>query len=824
METKENNNNHNWVKVNKDTTKKGIETSFWSNLEYRLGKDKYNSTEEDKFTALALTMRDELIEKWLVTQERYHKKNVKRVYYLSLEFLIGRLLETNMFNLGLWEKAKEAMESLGLEIEDLSECERDAGLGNGGLGRLAACFLDSMATLNIPAYGYGIRYDYGIFKQKIINGRQVELPDAWLSKGNPWDFERQEYTVRVKFFGRTHMFNDENNKLCVGWVDTKDVLARPYDVPVPGYKNDIVNTLRVWSARSTEDFDLDYFNTGDYERAVFRKIESEVISKVLYPNDNIDRGKTLRLGQEYFFSAASLADIIRRFKEDDEDLRKFPEKVVIQLNDTHPSISIVELMRLLVDVEKLDWEAAWEITTKTFAYTNHTVMSEALEKWSVALFETLLPRHLEIIYEINRRFLEEIKKKFPNDIDILRRVSIIEEGNPKLVRMAYLAVIGSFSVNGVSALHSELLKADVFKDFYLIFPAKFNNKTNGITQRRWLLSANHRLSNLITETIGDKWITDLNETEKLLNFVNDSSFCKKWQSVKEENKKYLADYIYKNNKIVIDPDSMFDVQVKRMHEYKRQLLFAFNAIASYLTIKNNLGNSFVPRTCIFGGKSAPGYFMAKLIVKFINNVAEVINNDKSINGLLKIVFLEDYNVSLAEKIFPASNLSEQISTAGTEASGTGCMKFMVNGALTIGTYDGANIEIAEAVGKENIFIFGKRVEDINQLKRSGYQPQSFIQSSALLKEIIWLIQGNYFSTKELDIFRPITDHLIFTDTYFVCADFEDYCATQDKVAKLYKDKKSWVEKSIINVAKSGRFSSDRTIREYAKDIWGVQTK
>lgn len=814
--------NTNWVKVHKDTTKKGIENSFWSNLEFRLGKDEYTATQEDKFIALAMTIRDELIEQWLTTQEEFHKQNVKRVYYLSLEFLIGRLLETNMFNLGLWDEARKSMKSLGLDIEELREYEHDAGLGNGGLGRLAACFLDSLATLGIPAHGYGIRYDYGIFKQKIINGKQVELPDAWLSRGSPWEFKRPEYTVRVQFFGRTNKFNDEHKKLRVEWVDTKDVLAKPYDIPIPGYKNNIVNTLRLWSAYSTEDFDLEYFNHGDYERAVYSKIESETISKVLYPNDNVSQGKTLRLAQEYFFCTASLADIIRRFKEDNTDIKKLPNKAVIQLNDTHPSISIVELMRILIDIENLDWDTAWDITTNTFAYTNHTVMSEALEKWPVSLFEKLLPRHLELIYEINRCFLQDVSNRFPQDNDILRRMSIIEEGNPKMVRMAYLAIIGSCSVNGVSALHSSLLKTDVFKDFYKIFPDRFNNKTNGITQRRWLYTANRGLSSLITETIGDKWITDLCETEKLLKFTKDSSFCRKWHSVKKENKIAFADYIYKNNNIAVNPESIFDVQVKRIHEYKRQLLFAFYIISQYLKIKNNPKASFVPRTCIIGGKAAPGYFMAKLTIKFINNIADVINKDKRINDKLKVVFLEDYRVSLAERIFPASDLSEQISTAGTEASGTGCMKFMVNGALTIGTYDGANIEIAEAVGKENIFIFGLRVEDINKLRQSGYQPQVYIQRSPVLKEIINLIQSNYFSASERDIFRPITDHLLYTDTYFVCADFDEYCAMQDEIAKIYSDGNSWVKKSIINVAKSGIFSSDRTIKEYVRDIWHIK--
>ncbi len=814
----------NWVKVQKDMSKSGIEYSFWHNLEYRLGKDKYTSTQNDTFMALALTMRDRLIGQWLITQEKFHDRNLKRVYYFSLEFLIGRLLETNIDNLGLWKETMQAMEVLGLDMEELRECEYDAGLGNGGLGRLAACFMDSMATLSIPAHGYGIRYDYGIFRQKIINGNQVEFPDAWLSNGNPWEFERPEYKVKVHLFGRTRMFTDENKKLRVEWVDTNDVLAMPYDIPVPGYKNNIVNTLRLWSARSTEDFDLEYFNDGDYERAVYAKIETETISKVLYPNDNVNRGKYLRLIQEYFFCAASLADIIRRFKTENKDLKKLPDKAAIQLNDTHPAVSIAELMRILVDGEGMEWDDAWYITVNTFAYTNHTVMPEAQEKWPVSIFETLLPRHLEIIYEINRRFLADIAKKFPGDNDILKRVSIIEEGQSRSVRMAHLAVIGSHSINGVSELHTRLLKTDIFKDFYEIFPERFNNKTNGITERRWLHKANPGLSNLITETIGDKWVTDLYETRKLLKFAGDASFRKKWEKAKKENKAALADYIYKNNNIKVNTDSIFDVQVKRIHEYKRQLLFAFYIIAQYLRIKNNPNHDFVPRTCILAGKAAPGYFMAKLIIKFINNIADVVNKDKDVKDKLKVVFLENYRVSLAERIFPASDLSEQISTAGTEASGTGCMKFMLNGALTIGTYDGANIEIADAVGEDNIFIFGLRIEDINKLKKNNYMPQAYIQNSPLLKEAIRLINDNYFSSTERDIFRHITDHLLYSDTFFICADFNEYCAMQDRVAKVYRDKDSWVKKSIINVAKSGRFSSDRTVSEYASDIWGVPVK
>ncbi len=810
-----------WLSIHKDMSEEGIKRSFLANREYALAKDQYTATLNDDYLALAIVMRDRLIERWIATQQGYHKRNVKRVYYLSMEFLIGRLLGTNMINLGVWEQAKNAMERLGFDIDELHECEVDAGLGNGGLGRLAACFLDSMATLGIAAHGYGIRYDYGIFNQRIINGNQVEYPDNWLSKGNPWEFARPECTVKVHFYGRVANYRDENGRIRVKWVDTEDVLATPYDIPVAGYKTNIVNTLELWSARSTEEFDLKYFNKGDYEGAVYNKVFSENISKVLYPNDNVSQGRELRLKQEYFFSAASISDIIRRFKEENSDFKVFPDKVAIQLNDTHPSISIVELMRLLIDEKGLDWNTAWDITVRTFGYTNHTVMPEALEKWPVPLFEAMLPRHMQIIYEINQRFLKQMSLKFPGDLNRLSRMSIIEESNPKRVRMAYLAVIGSHSINGVSRLHSELLKTQLFKDFYEFFPERFNNKTNGITQRRWLRKSNARLSELIIKNIGDKWVTDLPQIERLLPFKEDASFRKEWIKIKGRNKSSLADYILKNNGIKVNPDSIFDVQVKRMHEYKRQLLFGLFIISEYLKAKNNPRANFVPRTFIISGKAAPGYFMAKLIIKFINNVAEVVNKDRAVGDKLKVAFLENYRVSLAEKIFPASDLSEQISTAGTEASGTGCMKFMMNGALTIGTFDGANIEIGEALGRDNIFFFGLSVEQIRRIAKAGYRPQEYIDRSAVLKQILGLIKNNFFSTLEQGLFDPIVQGLTGADTYFICADFESYCAAQDRVSGLYLNETEWVKKSIINVAKSARFSSDRTIREYAKEIWNV---
>ena len=813
--------NTHWSIIYRDMTEEGIERSFMAKREYLLGKDEHSATLDDDYTALAIVIRDRIIERWIATQQRYHQENLKRVYYLSMEFLIGRLLGANIINLDLWNQVKKATEDLGLDLEELRDCEVDAGLGNGGLGRLAACFLDSMATLGIPAHGYGIRYDYGIFNQKIINGYQVEFPDKWLSKGNPWEFPRLEYTTKVRFYGHTYKFNDAKGKMRVKWVDTQDVLATPYDIPVPGYKTDVVNTLRLWSARSSEEFDFEYFNNGDYEQAVYNKVSSESISKVVYPNDNISQGKELRLKQEYFFTAASISDIIRRFKAENSDFKTFPEKAAIQLNYTHPTLAIVELLRILIDEENLDWDAAWDITVKTFAYTNHTIMPEALEKWAVPKFEILLPRHLELIYEINFRFLNEVSLAFPGDVDRLRRMSIIEEAEPKMIRMAHLAIVGSHSVNGVSQLHTELLKIQVFKDFYEFFPERFNNKTNGITPRRWLKKSNMHLSDLISEAIGDKWIANAYDLEKLLPLKDKALFIEKWQKVKKENKELLAEYIYTNTGIVVNPDSLFDIQIKRMHEYKRQLLFGLFIISQYLKIKKNPQTPFLPRTFIISGKAAPGYFMAKLIIKFINSIGEVINKDRIVGDRLKVVFLENYRVSLAEKIFPASELSEQISTAGTEASGTGCMKFMMNGALTIGTFDGANIEIAEAVGNNNIFIFGLRVSDLKGLAQNGYNPQDFINKSPGLKEVIQLIQSNFFSPANYGLFDPIVESLIKKDQYFICADFDDYCATQDKVASLYRNKKSWTEKSIINVAKSGRFSSDRTIEGYAKEIWNV---
>jgi len=798
-----------------------LKMDFLHNRKFALAKDHYTATSYDNFQSLALSIRDRLIERWILTQQRYHDENHKRVYYLSMEFLIGRLLSNNILNLGLDKECRKAMAELGLDLEELYEEENDAGLGNGGLGRLAACFLDSMATLGIPCTGYGIRYDYGIFKQKIVNGYQVELPDKWLALGNPWEFGRPEYTLKVNFYGKTVKRKDKNNKLRVDWVDTDKVLAIAYDVPVPGYRNDVVNNLRLWSARATEDFDLEYFNDGDYIKACSNKVISENISRVLYPSDNIYKGMELRLKQEYFFTSASIQDIIRRFKMHNEDFADFPDKVSIQLNDTHPAIAIPELMRILLDEEELDWGEAWDITVKTFAYTNHTIMPEALESWPVSLLGNLLPRHLEIIYEINIRFLKKITVHYPKDHEKVARMSLVEEGGEKKVRMSHLCIVGSHSVNGVSKLHTELLKTTLFRDFYEYYPEKFNSKTNGITQRRWLKKANPGLSDLITGVVGDSWITDLAKIKEISGCVDDRSFCEKWRSVKRENKVLLAGYIKNRTGITVNPDSMFDVQVKRIHEYKRQVLFALYLISQYIRIKNDPRSDIVPRTAVIGGKSAPGYMMAKLIIKFINSIADVVNNDPDLHDKLKVVFLEDYGVSLAEKIFPASDLSEQISTAGREASGTGNMKFMLNGAVTIGTLDGANIEIADEVGRDNIFIFGLTADKIVELKSAGYQPGKYLKKNPVLSDVIDLIRDDFFSPNEPGIFSPLVKSLVSSDEYMIFADFDDYLKKQNIASEAFADRDGWTRRSILNTANAGNFSSDRTIRQYAREIWGL---
>lgn len=809
-----------WKIHRKGLTPEDLRLSFMSNQEYVLGKDEYTASAYDKYLSLAYTVRERLVERWITTQQSYHARNLKRVYYLSMEFLIGRLLDTYMLNLGIQEASREAINGAGLSLEDLTAMEIEAGLGNGGLGRLAACFLDSMATLGLPAHGYGIRYDYGIFRQRIQNGEQVEQPDEWLKLPNPWEFARPESTFPVKFYGRTVVVPMPHGRWRTEWVDTEDVLAMPYDYPVPGYKNDVVNTLRLWSARTSEEFSFSEFNQGDYMGAVEKKAMSENVSKVLYPNDNIYQGRELRLKQEYFLVSASLQDILRRFKNDNANLELIADKMAIQLNDTHPALAIPELMRILVDQEGMQWEKAWDLTVHTFAYTNHTLMPEALERWPVPLFEKLLPRHLEIIYEINRRFLREVSTMWPMDQDRLRRMSIIEEGQTKKVRMGYLAIVGSHSINGVAELHSSLVRDELFRDFSELWPNRFNNKTNGVTQRRWMLKANPSLASLLNESIGTKWHTDLFELKRLEPFAEDAEFRKRWREVKRLNKRRLADYIERTHDVMVNPDSLFDVQVKRIHEYKRQLLFALWAVARYLSIKENPNQPIVPRTLIIAGKAAPGYFMAKLIIQFINDVADLVNSDAQINGRLNVFFLENYNVSLAEMIIPACDLSEQISTAGMEASGTGNMKLALNGAMTIGTLDGANIEIAREVGDENIFIFGKTDHEIAELKASGYDSVAAINAHPELSRAVELIRSGFFSPEDPGRYRPIIDSLTnWGDPFFLTADFPSYYEAQQRAREAYEDRERWTRMSILNVARCGQFSSDRTIMEYNRDIW-----
>lgn len=797
-----------------------LRESILEHLHFTLAKDKYTATKRDLFQAVAYAVRDQLVGRWIKTQQQYYDADVKRVYYLSMEFLIGRSLENSLVNLGLLENARKALHDLGFELDPLIEVEADAGLGNGGLGRLAACFLDSMATLGVPGYGYGIRYDYGIFTQKIQDGYQFETPDNWLRYGNPWEICRTEYLYPIQFYGRVIQYTDSRGRLRSEWIDTQEVMAMAYDTPVCGYNNNTVNTMRLWQARSPRGFDLSYFNHGDYIRAVEDIAIKENISKVLYPNDNIFEGKELRLKQEYFLVSATIQDIIRRYNKGHIHLDALPDKVAIQLNDTHPALAIAEMMRLLVDREELSWDKAWQLTIDTFGYTNHTLLPEALERWPVPLLEKVLPRHVQIIYEINRRWLEEVDRHFPGQVDKQRSLSIIEETQPKKVNMAHLAIVGSRKVNGVSALHSELLKHQVFKNFWEMDSAKFTNKTNGITPRRWLKECNPSLAQLITDKIGDGWVTNLSELEYLLSLQNDEQFQTAWQKVKLENKMRLAKVIFSEQELKVDPQSMFDCHVKRLHEYKRQLLNILRVIHAYCRIKENPNQDFVPRTVIFSGKAAPGYFLAKLIIKLITSVGNVVNHDHSIHGQLKVVFLENYRVTLAEKIIPAADLSEQISTAGTEASGTGNMKFALNGALTIGTLDGANIEILEEVGPENIFIFGMKAEEVRALKERGYNPWTPFNENSELRQVLEMLRDGFFSSGNKELFKPLLHSLLDGgDPYCLLADFNSYIACQKEVDDLYQNQREWIKKSIHNVAKMGKFSSDRTIEEYASEIW-----
>ncbi len=800
---------------------KELRAAFMHHLRRTLAKDRYSATTRDRYYAFALAVRDRLIERWIATQQTHHRENVKRVYYLSLEFLIGQSFEHNVMSLLLEDACRQAIEEVGIGWEELLAQEPDAGLGNGGLGRLAACFMDSLATLNLPSVGYGLRYDFGIFKQRIVNGYQVEAPDDWLKLGYPWEIAHPEYSFQVQFEGRVETRTGPEGTEW-HWVDTKTVVGMPYDLPMVGYGAHSVNTLRLWSAKAAEEFDLDDFNRGSYVDAVANKVLAENLTKVLYPNDNIFEGKELRLKQQYFFVSCSLQDILRRFKKDNSDWNSFPSKAFIQLNDTHPSLVIPELMRLLMDREGLGWDQAWRITTASVGYTNHTILPEALEKWPVRMFERLLPRHLQIIYEINARFLREVATRWHMDDARLRRMSIIDESGERYIRMAHLATVGSCSVNGVAMLHTELLKKEVLRDFAEMWPQKFNNKTNGITPRRWLLNANPPLSKLITESIGHAWITNLDELRKLDPLAKDPAFRKKFRAAKRQNKEALAHLIALETGIRVDPDSLFDVQVKRLHEYKRQLLLALYIVVLYDRLKQNPGLDIVPRTFIFGAKAAPGYFMAKLIIKLINQVAEVVNGDPQVEGKIKVVFMPNYRVSLAQKIIPAADLSEQISLAGTEASGTGNMKMQLNGAVTIGTLDGANVEILEEVGKENIFIFGLKAEEVEQ-RRASYNPRDVYNRDEEIRRALQLIEKDFFSLMEPGIFRPIVQSLLDGgDHYMLLADMQDYINTQERVDKAYRNAEVWDRMAILNVARSGKFSSDRTIKEYASEIWHLE--
>jgi glycogen phosphorylase len=800
-----------------------IKTCIENHLRYTLACDEHSASDWDIYKSVVLSVRDRLHDRWLKTQQGYYQKDLKRVYYISMEFLIGRLLDNALINLGILDETREALDAMGLDYDQIRETEQDAALGNGGLGRLAACFLDSMATLGIAGYGYGIRYDYGIFHQQIVDGYQVEQPDNWLQYGCPWDRPRAKLVRTVKFNGRSVPYTDEKGDLRFRWVDTQDVFALAHDMPVPGYQNQVVNNLRLWKATSTKSFDLSRFNQGDYIEAVRDMEMHENISRVLYPNDKVFVGQELRLKQEYFLVSATLQDIIERFRKSSDDFRKLPEKVAIQCNDTHPNLAIPELMRILMDDEGLDWETSWGITEKTMAYTNHTVLPEALEKWPVSLVRSLLPRHLQIIYEINKRFLNTVHDKFGDDLSRVRRMSIISEGEQPSVQMANLGIVGSHKVNGVAKLHSDLIVKTIFRDFYDLWPDKFTNKTNGITPRRWLKQCNPELSKLITSKIGGDWVSNLSDLQKLDKFADDPAFVKAFAKVKKKNKKHLTDFIQKKTGIQLNVDSIFDIQIKRIHEYKRQLMAALHTVVLYNRIKANPDAKVQPRTVLFAGKAAPGYMTAKMHIKLINSIADVINEDTEVGDKLKCLFLSDYSVSLAERLIPAADLSEQISTAGMEASGTGNMKFALNGALTIGTLDGANIEIKEEVGDENIFIFGLTVDEIGEMRSGGYNPWDYYHANDELKQAIDQIKNGYFSPENPGLFHSITNALTDGGDYFmVCADFEAYTDMQKKVESLYRKPDEWFKKAIHNTSRIGKFSSDRTIYEYATEIWDCE--
>lgn len=796
--------------------------SFVNHVQHTQGKHPSAATRLDHFVSLARVARDRMYDRWTRTWARRERQKPKIVYYLSLEFLIGRLLDDGLINLGIREQTKEALAGLGIDLDQVLEQEPDAGLGNGGLGRLAACFLDSMATLGIAGMGYGIRYDYGIFRQDIVGGMQQETPDYWLHYGNPWEIARPERTYKIRFGGRVIQYSGSSGRAVHEWIDTHDILAMPYDVPVPGYQNQVVNTLRLWSARASRDFDITEFNRGDYIRSVEEKSASENISRVLYPNDQTPAGKELRLKQEYMLVSATLQDALNRHLRYHPDLYNLHEQAVFQMNDTHPALAVAELMRLLIDEHGMPWENAYALTKRCVAYTNHTILPEALERWPVWLMERVLPRHLQLIYDINTVHLADVKRRFPGDEERLRRMSIVEEGAEKRISMANLAVVASMRVNGVSALHSHLLREHLFKDFYEYEPEKFINQTNGVTPRRWLLKCNPPLAELITSRIGPGWEVDLDQLEKLAPYAADPEFQAAWQGVKRKSKERLAAALLQRFNIELDPNHLIDTQVKRIHEYKRQLLNILHAIALYLQYKEKPPFNVVPRTFVFGGKAAPGYDMAKRIIHLINSVASVINADSQVRNYLRVIFVPNYSVSLAELIIPASDVSEQISTAGTEASGTGNMKFMMNGALTVGTLDGANVEIREAVGEANFFLFGLTTEQVLAAREKGYDPRQTYYAEPTLRAVLDAVSNGMFSPDDPNRFRPIVDSLIYGgDTYMVLADFLSYLHCQRSVEAAYQDQAGWTRRSILNTAYSGRFSSDRTILGYARDVWGT---
>jgi starch phosphorylase len=804
-------------------SKDAIKNSFLDDLFYMQGKFPALATNNDYYMALAYAVRDRMLQRWISTAAAYTKQGSRTVAYLSAEFLMGPHLGNNLINLGIFDTVHECMTELGMNFEQLLAQEEEPGLGNGGLGRLAACFIDSLATLEVPALGYGIRYEFGIFHQEIIDGWQSEKTDKWLRYGNPWELVRPEWSVDVKFGGSTEQYIDEHNRLRVRWVPHKIVCGVPYDTLILGYRTNTANTLRLWRSEAPESFDFAIFNSGDYYGAVNQKVTSENISKVLYPNDQELRGKELRLEQQYFFVSCSLQDMFRIIQRQKLPVEKFHEKFAVQLNDTHPAIAIAELMRLLVDEYVLPWAEAWSVTRKTFAYTNHTLLPEALERWSLAVFGRVLPRHLQIIYEINAHFLEEVRMRYLGDEARISRLSLIDESGERYVRMAHLACVGSHAINGVAELHTELLKRDVLKDFYEMWPQKFSNKTNGVTPRRWMVLCNPKLSSLITEHIGDGWIKDLAQLRRLEPLADDADFRDRWRAIKQHNKRAFASLAIERTGIVADPESMFDVLVKRIHEYKRQHLKVLHIVSLYHAIKNNPSLAVQPRTFIFGGKAAPGYHLAKLMIKLITAVGEVVNRDPDVRDRLKVVFLPNFNVTNGQRVYPAADLSEQISTAGKEASGTGNMKFSMNGALTIGTMDGANIEIREEVGPENFFLFGLTAAEVYSVKARGYRPMDYYNANQGLRDVIDLIRSGFFSRGDAELFRPLIDGLLYQDPYLLLADFQPYVECQEKVAEAYRDEERWTRMSILNSARSGKFSSDRTIREYCADIWHVNS-